>query len=125
MQSGSTVKIIPLSSYTDSGHQYYSPAAWSGNWYEGLSKPLQWMDLSICPIVDAASGMQNVPTQFYTANSLSSLQNPQNRFGFVRIPGSVIGRVSGSPSVSSMPILALSPPHAIVSAFEADGDFTI
>lgn len=96
----------------------------SPHWMTGLARLQQVMDLSLCRVTDYWStpetsgltvGTFGMPTAILMANSLADLTRPENRFAHVRIPHQVI---SSSPG-SSMPQLALSPPHPYLIARES------
>ena len=92
----------------------------SPNWLAGVARMQQFMDLSISRVTDswtastvgrndAMTGNEHygMPSNVIQANSMSLLSRPENRFGFVRIPEPLVSGLSGS----SMPQLALCPPH--------------
>lgn len=110
--------IIPVTSFSLPPGLPFSPGPWgatapnpsSPDWLTGMARPLQWMDLSVSRI----TGANNRPSDHaIKANSLNDLSNPENRFGFVRIPASLLGL--GGTVVSSMPVLALSQPHPFIT----------
>ena len=97
-----------------------APGAWTANqsavapvWMTGLAHLQQIMDLSLSRITDNWSEGSNVnnygmPSRFVKPNSLGDLTRPENRFGHVRMPMSL---VDGTAGASTMPVLALCPPH--------------
>lgn len=111
----------------------YSPGVWdlgtspqiadSPNWLSGMARPSQWMDLSISRVVQPANGQ---PLEAVRANGMDDLSVPHNRFAFTRMPIGVFSSGSASspfatglattPPTSSMPLLALSPPHTLLAA---------
>ena len=95
----------------------------SPNWLAGVARVQQVMDLSISRVTDSWSlpessqatiGTYGMPTSILKANSLAELTRPENRFAHVRIPQSML---SGQPG-SSMPQIALAPPHPYLIARE-------
>lgn len=96
----------------------------SPHWMTGIARLQQIMDLSLSRVTDSWSvpetnaanfGTYGMPTAILKANSLADLTRPENRFAHVRIPHRII---SGSPG-SSMPQIALSPPHPYLIARES------
>ncbi|QEF99441.1 hypothetical protein Mal15_35060 [Stieleria maiorica] len=111
----------------------------SPSWLTGLARMQQVMDLSISretvtwPSLSAAFptrtdlfasppsptaapeqvAYRGMPSNVVRANDLGQLTRPENRFGFVRIPEPILSGTSGSTGLesSSMPQLALCPPH--------------
>lgn len=88
-------------------------------WLTGLARVQQMMDLSVARVTNswdtpgAAGSFYGMPANGslggaagVVANSLQSLARPENRFAHVRIPG----QLGGEPA-STMPMLALCPPH--------------
>lgn len=98
-------------------------------WLTGVARVQQMMDLSVARITNSWStpggtsryGMpaDNSPSlnspAGVAANSLNSLTRPENRFAHVRMPLSLVG---GSTNQSTMPLLALGPPHAYLTTQE-------
>ncbi|MGV3484442.1 MAG: PulJ/GspJ family protein [Planctomycetaceae bacterium] len=100
-------------------------------WLTGLARVQQLVDLSLCRVTNswAAPGtagygmpadttLAYVNTPAIAANSLVSLERPENRFGFVRMPLSL---VNGTANASTMPLLGLCPPHAFLREAENSG----
>lgn len=96
----------------------------SPHWLSGLARLQQIMDLSLSRVTDdwsipevtmAVDGSYGMPTAIMKANSLADLTRPENRFAHVRVPHQVI---SGTPG-SSLPQIALSPPHPYLIARES------
>ncbi|MCO8123649.1 hypothetical protein NHH03_18025 [Stieleria sp. TO1_6] len=94
------------------------------HWMTGVARIQQIMDLSLSRVTDSWSvpevdptipATYGMPTAILKANSLADLTRPENRFAHVRIPHQVI---SGSPG-SSMPQIALCPPHPYLIARES------
>lgn len=78
------------------------------DWQTGLAGVHQICDLSIRRVLSAAG----LPTIEVAANSLADLSLPHNRFAHVRVPSSVLSvGIAGT----SMPILALTEPLAMIS----------
>ncbi|MEM0925935.1 MAG: hypothetical protein AAGJ83_07850, partial [Planctomycetota bacterium] len=101
---------------TDSAPQFTA----SPHWLTGVARVQQVMDLSVSRATDNWSipttgvGTYGMPTAILQANSLAGLTRPENRFGHVRIPEELITGTAGS----SMPQLALAPPHPYLIARE-------
>jgi hypothetical protein len=127
-------QIVPLSrldglsdAYT--GNTPFVPGLWlnSGDpsqqntaaphWLTGIARLQQIMDLSISRVTDRwtqpGTFPFGMPTALTKANSLAELSRPENRFAHVRIPQQVI---SGDTAGSSMPQIALCPPHPYLTA---------
>lgn len=110
--------VIPATSFSLPTGRLFSAGLWpasgpnpsSPDWLTGMARPLQWMDLSVSRVTVAGNTPVNHAIK---ANSLMALSNPENRFGFVRIPASLLGL--GGTVVSSMPVLALSQPHPFIT----------
>ncbi len=97
-----------------------APNAVAPNWLCGLARMQQVMDLSLSRINDTwspprdpsvsatATSNYGMPSQIVQANTLADLSRPENRFAHVRMPEVL---VSGSANASTMPQIALSPPH--------------
>ncbi|TWU07650.1 PulJ/GspJ family protein [Stieleria varia] len=109
--AGSSAIIAP-------GNWAANTTTFSPNWLAGVARMQQVMDLSISrapdswsvPRTDASdttATSYGVPSPIVRANSLPELTSPDNRFGHVRVPGPLINGGAGT----SMPQLALSPPH--------------
>ncbi len=109
--------IIPATSFSLPSGRPFSAGLWgatspnpsSPDWLTGMARPLQWMDLSLSRVTSGNRPLDHA----IKANSLNDLSNPENRFGFVRIPASLLGL--GASIVSSMPVLALSQPHPFIT----------
>lgn len=142
IRDAGVLRVVPLSDVSGNspalfsgGNTVASPGLWwntanpsqqltaSPHWMTGMARLQQIMDLSLSRATDSWSvpetsaavvGTYGMPTAIVQANSLADLTRPENRFGHVRIPHQVI---SGSPG-SSMPVLALSPPHPYLIARE-------
>jgi len=122
---GGTLRQLHEVETFDPGTWLGAPVASSPNWLTGMGRPLQWMDLSIRRSINPSNG---VPTNRLRANSLIDLRSPENRFASVRIPASLLQ--SSPPSAtpvsfpasmtSSMPVLALSPPHELIRLNESN-----
>ncbi len=129
----SGVEIVRLTSLAgnqpvfDGTTTVMAPGAWgmavnatAPNWLCGLARLQQVMDLSVSRINDTwttprdpavpgtATSSYGMPSSIVQANSLSGLARPENRFAYVRMPEVL---VSGSATASTMPQIALSPPH--------------
>jgi type II secretory pathway pseudopilin PulG len=89
------------------------PPAGNG-WLYGMAGVHQQCDLSVRRVLNA----NGTPTQQVAANSLADLTLPHNRFAHVRVPGNLIGLTA---DVTSMPVLALGPPAAILNAVTLGG----
>ncbi|MEM9644209.1 MAG: prepilin-type N-terminal cleavage/methylation domain-containing protein [Planctomycetota bacterium] len=87
----------------------------SQGWLYGMAGVHQQCDLSLRRVMATDGSF----TAFVAANSLKSLTEPQNRFAHVRAPGGLVG--GGSVIPSSMPILALDNPVALLNATTVDG----
>ncbi|MEM6469149.1 MAG: hypothetical protein AAF802_06235 [Planctomycetota bacterium] len=108
----------------------------SPDWMVGLARMQQVMDLSISRTTedrgprtsqsdfgprDSFFGSNGppiaygMPTSIVRANSLSDLTRPENRFAYCRIPQALLNGFPGS----TMPQLALCPPHAYITARES------
>ena len=127
-----TLRIVPLGSQAPQ----FSPGYWHPNniwpssmsatdnarppWLTGMARIAQSMDLSVNRMTSRTStgideyGMPKSKTDLTTpgdpnvaANDLRDLARPENRFGFVRMP-----RTNTS---STMPLLALCPPHSYLT----------
>jgi len=76
-----------------------------------------------------------LPTEWVQANSMSSLQRPENRFAHVRMPEKLLSRSTPGTDPkgfkapyglgSSLPLLALSPPHHYLNGNAISGRFTM
>ncbi|QDT09471.1 PulJ/GspJ family protein [Planctomycetes bacterium K23_9] len=93
-----------------------APATDPAAWQYGMAGVHQQCDLSLRRRFDATG--QHLPT--VAANSLSDLSKPHNRFGHIRVPSAAIGG-SGS-AITSMPILALGGPPAVLGAATTGSD---
>jgi hypothetical protein len=96
-------------------------------WLTGVARVQQLMDLSVARITNSWSNPGPGATGYgmpanaslgtgaagIAANSLQSLVRPENRFAHVRIPITL-----GGDPASTMPMLALCPPHAYLAAAE-------
>ncbi len=135
--NGSGVEIVPVSDESGANVSLFpnntflsAPGVWSAgannaspNWLTGIARLQQAMDLSISRVADrwsvpattvapAVSPTYGMPTAILRANSLDALSKPENRFAHVRIPHSLISGTEGS----SMPQIALCPPHPYLTA---------
>ncbi|QDT60245.1 hypothetical protein SV7mr_27650 [Stieleria bergensis] len=101
---------------------WQSPAAEATSnapsWLVGLARVQQFMDLSLHRVtdnwsVDDTTGVTGVnygqPTEYLACNDLGGLTRPENRFAHVRVPSLI---TDGAAGASTMPVLALCPPHA-------------
>ncbi len=109
------------------------------NWLVGVAKVQQVMDLSLARVTQPAiatdlgneppttpdtlhapgilpASNYGMPTRYLMANSLRTVTKPENRFAHVRMPESLI--VSRGYKSSTLPLLALCPPHPFLTAFE-------
>ena len=96
-------------------------------WLTGLARVQQMMDLSVARVTNSwdipggGGSVYGMPANTslgagaagIAANSLDSLARPENRFAHVRMPINLAGE-----SASTMPMLALGPPHAYLSVQE-------
>ncbi|MCC9601486.1 hypothetical protein LOC67_13095 [Stieleria sp. JC731] len=142
VRTASGLRVLPISDVSATNQAIFpnavsinAPGLWqntgtpaaqllaSPHWLTGLARIQQVMDLSISRVTDywstpaTAAGTYatyGMPTAILKANSLAELTRPENRFAHVRIPHQVI---SASPG-SSMPQLALCPPHPYLVARE-------
>ncbi len=86
-------------------------------WLYGMAGVHQQCDLSLRRVLDADEGPPSrlgLPTRIVAANSLADLAKPHNRFAHVRAPGNEIGLGTANVNITSMPILALGAPAAIL-----------
>ena len=144
--TASGVRIEPLTTVTGANQLFFdgtnnvnAPGTWSLNvntvapqWLCGLARMQQVMDLSVSrvndtwstprdPGVSGTNGSQyGMPSSLIQSNSLADLARPENRFAHVRMPEVL---VSGSVNGSTMPQIALSPPHPYLTIREANGIF--
>lgn len=125
--SGNNQLLIPNNAGTAS---VQAPGLWAANataiapnWLTGVAHLQQVMDLSISRVTDTWSlpatspgvaASFGMPTSVVQANSLAELTRPENRFAHVRMPESIVTGTAGS----TMPQLALSPPHPYLIARE-------
>ena len=80
-----------------------------GNWQTGMTAITQQCDLS----VRRGLNMDGTQNNIVIANSLENLSKPHNRFAHVRVPQATL--LGSGTTHTSMPILALEPPVAIVA----------
>lgn len=123
-EGGGNVSLFPNNTFLSApGLWSAGPANASPNWLTGIARLQQAMDLSIsrvsdrwsAPATTVAPGVTptyGMPTAVLKANSLGELSKPENRFAHVRIPQSLISGSEGS----SMPQIALCPPHPYLIA---------
>lgn len=134
------LRIVRLTSLTnnqpffDASTNLVAPGNWTTNvntfaphWLCGLARMQQVMDLSVSRVNNSWStphdGVTNstqfssygMPSPIARANSLGQLARPENRFAHVRMPEALI---SGAANASSMPQIALSPPHPYLTLRE-------
>ncbi|MEO1527888.1 MAG: hypothetical protein AAFX06_20850 [Planctomycetota bacterium] len=137
--AGSAVQIVGITELSGAnripGFLTLAPGIWrtggaadttaSPHWMTGVARLQQVMDLSISRVTDdwtapaAAIGTVSnygMPTAFVQANSLSGLTRPENRFAHVRIPQYLLTGPTAGPFGSTMPQLALCPPHRYLEA---------
>ncbi len=143
VQTTGGLRVLPISDVNASNQAVYpgaqslnAPGLWvdsgtpaaqllaSPHWLTGIARLQQVMDLSISRVTDSWStpatsattvATYGMPTAILKANSLAELSRPENRFAHVRVPQQIL---SGSPG-SSMPQLALCPPHPYLIARES------
>ncbi|KAA5540691.1 hypothetical protein FYK55_20075 [Roseiconus nitratireducens] len=135
------LEVVPISDTTGSNRSIFpdagfvaAPGLWlngsnagaqntaAPHWLAGVGRIQQVMDLSISRVTDYWSPPVTgtvtppptfgMPTALLKANSLAQLSRPENRFAHVRIPHQLISGSQGS----SMPQIALCPPHPYLSA---------
>lgn len=140
IETGTGFRVVPISDVAGANQlllpnepgtaSVQAPGLWAANpsevapnWLVGVAHLQQVMDLSISRVTDSWSlpttspsvaGSFGMPTSIIKANSLAELTRPENRFAHVRIPESIITGTFGS----SMPQLALAPPHPYLIARE-------
>ncbi len=121
-----------------------APGAWDvapgnddPNWLVGLARVQQVMDVSISRVINTwdtpatAPGVAHattsfgMPTRFIRANNMGLLSRPENRFAHVRMPEVLLSNTAPNFGVgSTLPQLALAPPHPFMVRHEEIRDFT-
>ena len=138
--SGTTIVPLDTVAQFNPGDWGATPTSHSPNWLAGMARVHQWMDLSVSRhIYDVNGGTAQdpgTPVTSLRANSLEDLSSPENRFAAVRMPISLMSANSLAPFTStaltlpssatdritsSMPLLALSPPHNLIQSSVGDG----
>lgn len=141
-RSGQGWSIVPLTTLSTINNRFNKnyfpdgaflsvPGEWLGNfntaspnWLCGVARMQQVMDLSVSrtvndwdqplPVPTGVTTRFGMPSSIMQANSLADLSSPDTRFAHVRMPEPLLSGNAGS----TMPLLALSPPHPYLMARE-------